>query len=87
MRPICPPACLSPCLPASLPHLPAYLPASPACITCLQVGSEELLVERLEEDAANQVWLVGHGPEERVPLAAVRCTLEADYLQVRRGEV
>lgn len=42
----------------------------------------EVRVERLEEDAGNQVYLVSHAGEERVPLAAVRRTVEADYLQL-----
>ncbi|KAL4436821.1 hypothetical protein ABPG75_003960 [Micractinium tetrahymenae] len=45
------------------------------------VAADELRVERLEEDAANQVWIV-HGAEERVPRGAVRATLAADYLQL-----
>lgn len=46
-----------------------------------QVSPQELLVERLEEDVANQVWVV-HGAEESVSLAAVQRTLQADYLQM-----
>lgn len=52
----------------------------------MQLGDSDLQVERLEEDKTNDrtnaVWLVGE--EERVPRAAVRRTVAADYLQVTR---
>ncbi|KAL4432583.1 hypothetical protein ABPG77_000520 [Micractinium sp. CCAP 211/92] len=53
----------------------------PALGRVASVAADGVQVERLEEDVANQVWIV-HGPEERVPLAAVRATLAADYLQL-----
>ena len=47
-----------------------------------QVAAEEVCIERLEEDAANLVWVVSHEAEERVPLTAVSATVAADYLQL-----
>lgn len=38
-------------------------------------------MERLAEDRTNAVWIVQH-EEERLPLAAVRATVAADYLQL-----
>ena len=41
-----------------------------------------MLIERLEEDAANLVWVLSHEAEESVPLTAVSATVAADYLQM-----
>lgn len=41
-------------------------------------------MERLEEGQAElqKLWLVAHANETRLPLSAVRRTVDADYMQV-----
>ncbi len=43
------------------------------------------MIEQLELDQTNAVWLVSHEGEQRVPASRVRRTVQADYLKLVSG--